>query len=618
MEHRNDIDGLRAVAVIPILLFHIGVTILPGGFAGVDVFFVISGYLITSIICREMDDGKFSIAAFYKRRIVRILPALVFMLVGTLIAGKFLLLAVELRDLGRSAAAAIAFVANVHFWNSTDYFDAASETKLLLHSWSLGVEEQFYLFYPILLLVVRRWFPRALTFAVSIVTVGSFVLCLYYSKSDPATAFYLLPMRAWELGVGALVALNALPRLASRRVQNLAALTGAVLLFVAFAQIRTDFAFPAPWALLPCIGTMLLIAYGRHAITAAILSLPPVRAVGLISYSLYLWHWPIATFYRLENGMVLSLGGKAVVVSLTFAIASISYLVIERPFLRRYRPAPVRPVLVAGGAAIATVAGASLLIAARAEAVVEHPAQVDLVGGYLDYRDMSQHRYQFRPDSCFIGKGERYDFARCLVLRPDRANVIVMGDSHAAQYWRAIALRFPNINVVQATASGCRPTVALTGKDRCVSVVRTVFNDVIGRPGVVGVVLAGRWQQNEVAALGKTVKRLRERKLAVTVIGPNVEYQEDMPRILARAMLRGDLASLARRQRPQRSALDHEMRPVVEAAGGRYVSEIDIECPGGHCQLFDSDGGPYHFDYGHLTFAASRDVVRHLPNVAVQ
>lgn len=618
MKHRNDIDGLRAVAVIPILLFHVGVTALPGGFVGVDIFFVISGYLITSIITREMDADTFSIATFYKRRIVRILPALLLMLVGTLVAGKFLLLAVELRDLGRSAAAAAAFVANIHFWLSADYFDAISETKPLLHTWSLGVEEQFYIFYPFLLLMVRRWFPRFMTGAVLIATVLSFGLCLYLSKAEPTAAFYLLPMRAWELGMGALVALNALPRLSSRRLQNIAAGAGMLLLVIAFLKIRPDLCFPAPWALMPCVGAMLLIAYGRDTMTATLLSWAPIRAVGLISYSLYLWHWPIVTFYRLQNGMALTISGKVAVLALTFALATLSYFLIEQPFLRRYRPALVRPVILAGGGALVAVAGASLVIASHAEAVVGHPAQVDLVGRYLDYRDMPQHRYQFRPGSCFIGEGQRYDFKGCLVLRSDRPNVILMGDSHAAQYWRAIALRFPKVHVVQATASGCRPTIALTGQERCVSVMRAAFDDVVRRPGVVGVVLAGRWRKREIPALVETVEMLRRRNLAVTVIGPTVEYKADMPRILARAMLRGDTESIPALRAPQRLALDRKMRPLVERAGGRYVSEVDAECPAGTCRLFDRDGGPYHFDYGHLTFAASRDVVGKLPNVAAR
>ncbi len=618
MEHRNDIDGLRAIAVIPILLFHVGITALPGGFVGVDVFFVISGYLITSIISREMNADTFSIATFYKRRIVRILPALLLMLVATMVAGKFLSLAVELRDLGRSAAAATAFVANIHFWLSADYFDAISETKPLLHTWSLGVEEQFYIFYPFLLLLFRRWFPRFLTSAVLIATVLSFGLCLYLSKAEPTAAFYLLPMRAWELGMGALVALDALPRLTSRRLQNIAAGAGMLLLLVAFLKIRPDLRFPAPWALMPCVGAMLLIAYGCNTMTAKVLSWAPIRAVGLISYSLYLWHWPIVTFYRLQNGMVLTTGGKVAVLALTFVLASLSYFLIEQPFLRRYRPASVRPVILAGGGAIAAVVGASLLIASQAEAVVGHPAQVDLVGRYLDYRDMPQHRYQFRPGSCFIGEDQRYDFKRCLVLRSDRPNVVVMGDSHAAQYWRAIALRFPKVQVVQATASGCRPTIALTGQERCVSVMRAVFDDVVRRPGVVGVVLAGRWRKREIPALVETVEMLRRRNLAVTVIGPTVEYKADMPRMLARAMLRGGSGSIAALRAPQRLALDRKMRPLVEGAGGRYVSEVDAECPAGTCRLFDGDGGPYHFDYGHLTFAASRDVVRTLPNIATQ
>lgn len=395
MQYRNDIDGLRAAAIVPILLFHAGVSTLHGGFVGVDIFFVISGFLITSIITQELDAGTFSIATFYKRRAVRILPALALMLLGTLIAGKFLLLAVELRDLGKSAAAAIGFVANIHFWLTVDYFDSGSETKPLLHTWSLGVEEQFYIFYPFFVLFMRRWLPRYMKVAVALATVLSFALSMYFSRTEPTAAFYLIPMRAWELGIGALIALNVLPKIASKHA-NVAAVVGAALVLFAVFRIRPDYAFPAPWALLPCIGAALLIGYGRDAVTARMLAWKPIRAVGLISYSLYLWHWPIITLYRLNYGMEISTGGKVLVVALSFAAATVSYFLVEQPFLRRHRQTRSRPVLIAGGVAVASVAGASLLVSSQAAAIVQHPAAVDLVGSYADYRTKPQHPYQFR------------------------------------------------------------------------------------------------------------------------------------------------------------------------------------------------------------------------------
>lgn len=618
MQYRNDIDGLRAAAIVPILLFHAGVSKLQGGFVGVDIFFVISGFLITSIITRELDAGTFSIATFYKRRAVRILPALALMLVGTLIAGKFLLLAVELRDLGRSAAAAMAFVANIHFWLSVDYFDSGAETKVLLHTWSLGVEEQFYIVYPFFLLLVRRWFPRSTTVAVLLATVLSFALSMYFSRSEPTAAFYLIPMRAWELGMGALVALNALPKIASKHARNAVAVTGAAMVLIAVFKIRPDYAFPAPWALLPCTGAVLLIAYGRDAVTARILAWKPVRAIGLISYSLYLWHWPIITIYRLNYGMEISIGGKVLVIALSFAAATLTYFLVEQPFLRRHRQTRSRPVLIAAGVAVASVAGASLLVSSQAAAIVQHPSAVNLVGSYADYRTKPQHPYQFRGGTCFASKGQQYDRASCLTLQSGRPNVIVMGDSHAAQYWRAITLRFPQVNVVQATASGCRPTLAFKGRDRCTSVMKLVLNDIVRQPKVVGVVLAGRWQEDEVASLVDTVSYLRKRGLAVTVIGPTVEYSVDMPRVLARSMLAGDPYRISALLKRDRFDLDRHMKPLVENAGGQYLSETQFECSKGTCKLFDGDGGPYHFDYGHLTLTASKEVVRRLSSITVR
>lgn len=615
MRHRNDIDGLRAVAVIPIVLFHAGLSQLAGGFVGVDIFFVISGFLITTIISREMDQHQFTIAKFYHRRVVRIFPALTVMLAIVVLSGIFFLLPVELQKLSSSAAAAMAFLSNMYFWKDADYFAGASEAKPLLHTWSLGVEEQFYLFYPMLLLGLKRYMPRRAEQAILAITILSFLASLALTFKEPTSAFYLLPTRAWELGIGALVAMRRFPALPTAAARNAASVAGLVLILVAIAVTSPDWGFPAPMGLLPCLGAALLIAYGEHAPTARLLGSGAMRWIGAISYSLYLWHWPIITYYRLRFGMHLDLSASVLLIALSVLAGALSYYLVEQPFLRNFRRGAPKWSLAAGAAAILGIAGSSLLVSAEANALVRLPPDVQRVAAYAEYRNIPDYNYQFRKGPCFIGEGMAFDRQGCLAMKPGKVNVILLGDSHAAQYWRALSDRFPNYNFMQATASGCRPTKALDGLPRCTEIVDFVLRKSALRPGIAGIVLGGRWEPQDVDSLADTVRDLRKHGLPVTVIGPTVEYDGELPQLLARAMLQGKPANVLQFRLAAREALDRRMKPVIQAAGARYVSEAELECPGGQCAIFDADHGPFHFDYGHLTLVASKQIVNGMGTV---
>ena len=223
IRHRYDIDGLRAVAIVPILLFHAGASALAGGFVGVDIFFVISGYLITSIVLKDVAAGRFSLLAFYRRRVVRIFPALLAMLVLVLGWSAVRLLPVEFERLAHSAMAAMGFVSNIWFWRISDYFSPDAELIPLLHTWSLGVEELLYIFYPLLILVLLRWWPGVLRQLLPVLAFGSLVLCALVAMRSPIGAFYLFPTRAWELLLGASLAAGAFPEIRAQAARNAAA-----------------------------------------------------------------------------------------------------------------------------------------------------------------------------------------------------------------------------------------------------------------------------------------------------------------------------------------------------------------------------------------------------------
>jgi peptidoglycan/LPS O-acetylase OafA/YrhL len=328
--YRADIDGLRAVAVLSVLAFHYGAPIR-GGFTGVDIFFVISGFLITQVLAAEIAAGTFSVLGFYERRMRRILPALLTMLGTVLLAGRLLLSAGDYAALARSTATAAFGVSNFFFHAHTGYFDQVADLMPLLHTWSLAVEEQFYLVWPLLLLAlasVGSRIPVAATLA-AIVIIGCAGSIAYF-QFDPKAAFYMALPRAWELAIGALlVFLPTLPRV----IGEIAAFVGLVLVAIGFTISPAK--FPGQFALYPCIGAALLIwPRAQNTISSRLLGL--LAPVGLISYSLYLWHWPVWVYFRVYINNGTPNAGEAIALAVaSIALAGMSYRYIEQPFRRR-------------------------------------------------------------------------------------------------------------------------------------------------------------------------------------------------------------------------------------------------------------------------------------------
>ncbi len=305
LDYRPDIDGLRAVAVLAVVSFHAFPQLTPGGFVGVDVFFVISGFLISTIILKAHAQNTFSYARFYARRIRRIFPALMLMLAASLVFGWFALTPNEFAELGRHAAAGTLFVSNLALWREAGYFDHEAQLKPLLHLWSLGIEEQFYLIWPLFLLRFRR-----ATAALVAVVVLSFAANVWLVHSKPDATFYMPFTRFWELASGALLAqlalmapngdaLGGLRRFApflgdSRALRDALSVAGTLLVLAPVLRLSHTASFPGFWAALPVLGTVALIAAGQRAIiNRRLLSAPPMVLIGLISYPLYLWHWPL-------------------------------------------------------------------------------------------------------------------------------------------------------------------------------------------------------------------------------------------------------------------------------------------------------------------------------------
>ncbi len=356
--HRPDIDGLRAFAILPVVLFHAGIG-CRGGFAGVDVFFVISGFLIGGIIFRELDAGVFSFSKFWERRVRRIIPALLVFFAVTLVVGAKLMLTWDLVDLARQTVASLAGMANFKMMAETSsYWAGPSDSVWLLHIWSLAVEEQFYLIIPIILLVFHRWFRRRVFLVMLLLLAFSLGVSHFWRANDYAGNFYLLPSRAWELLLGCLGAWflqrgGSLPR----GLGPVAAFAGLVAIVISAARLHQDSSWPNASAFWPTIGTLLVLISPEPQAPASLplrfLSLAPLRFIGLISYSMYLWHWPMTVWLRDYGPLEITLLDRWIVVAGAIVLGAASWFFVEQPFrnkLGSFRVGPKQLYLGLGAA----------------------------------------------------------------------------------------------------------------------------------------------------------------------------------------------------------------------------------------------------------------------------
>ncbi len=500
MKYRSDIDGLRCLAVVPVVLFHANFYGAPGGFIGVDVFFTISGFLITTIIYREMIDGQFSLIEFYERRARRILPALFAVTAAALVVGWFTLTPADYAQMAESILAALFFVSNFWFWqNSGGYIDGATDYLPMLHSWSLAVEEQFYIFFPLLLLLIfylGRQFARP---ALVVLTVGSLLAAIWATPRMPAASFYLLPTRAWELGLGAILAVGLIPARAPRFLREAAGFLGlcGVLLPVIFYD--WNMTFPGLAALPPVLGTALLIWAGTAGpvMASRLLSFKPFVFVGLISYSLYLWHWPVMAFVRNRLATIeLEPIWQVSTILLSFVLACLSWRFVERPFRKRRPQGGLSRVTVftlsgVGASALAVFAGLLMLSngAATQRFDDEQLAGLAKVENDRTYQDCTGARAI--EELCQFNQ-----------TQAGQGAYLLWGDSHAEALLPALieltadrekALVFANRGAC-APLPGVKRSDLSAGQDnRCEIFREAVLQHVLANDAIETIVLAARW-----------------------------------------------------------------------------------------------------------------------------
>lgn len=492
MKYRSEIDGLRALAVTPVVLFHAGLPGVPGGYFGVDVFFVISGFLITSIIDDEVRGGRFSLVAFYERRARRILPALAVVLALTLVAGWVVQTPGAFRATADSVVATVFFLSNVHFWRSTDYFAAAADYRILLHTWSLAVEEQFYLVWPLVLMVFARFGFAGFSRAALALFALSLTLSILATPHFPSASFYLPVTRAWELMTGALLALGAVPPIRSARLGQAVAAGGLAMIVAAIALVDDTADVPGAIAMLPCLGAACIIHAGRATVVGSLLSLRPVVFVGLVSYSFYLWHWPPLAIARIVQGSVgIGPGLAAALVAGAFLAAVLSYRFVERPFRDR-RAVPRRAVFALSLCSLAALCATGLFTRAADGFPGRFPAEALAA-------DRDARGSQDGP-SCAGGLSQE-GLCRIGDLRRE-PTVLLWGDSHAGAARAGVdaALGTLGIAGVAASHNGCLPLPDARrahGHQSCTRFTDAVI-DLLAAPRsrIDTVILMGRWALN--------------------------------------------------------------------------------------------------------------------------
>jgi peptidoglycan/LPS O-acetylase OafA/YrhL len=513
MSYLPFVDGLRAVAILAVVAFHALPWALPGGFAGVDVFFVISGFLITRFIAAELTDGSFSLLNFYVRRARRLLPAALvcFLVVAALSA--FVLLPDAYWYFGRSLLAAVLMYANIFFYNTGGYFSAPSLEKPLLHTWSLAVEDQFYLTWPLLLVVLAPRIPRRALIALSVALIAG---SLYYAEikitKDPEFAFFQLPTRAWELLLGAVLALTASRISFPTVVAEALAAAGVVLIAASFVMLSPEAHFPGAGALPACLGTAAIIAasLNTETLVARALALRPVVFVGLISYSLYLWHWPLIALLSYWLEKPLSVAQALAVVTVSFGVAILSWRYVERPFRKgtghgEHTAATLSPAdwrfvggVIAGVALVIGVAGALKIGKGFPERYNSEIRTVleQMVTGNKQRGACDDYQNIFRNDDvCNFGRkkvaGESYEVA-------------LFGDS-MADHWAPLVAKFAeekNLAGRQVTNGGCGllfgikiPAWPIAKSRECTSYQQEAEKFIVANPGLKVAVISGFWEK---------------------------------------------------------------------------------------------------------------------------
>lgn len=637
LKYRADIDGLRTLAVVPVILFHAGASWLPGGFVGVDIFFVISGYLISAIILREVQAGQFSFLSFYERRLRRIIPALLVMVLATVFLFQIIALPDQAKSAAESGIAALLSVSNFYFWGESGYFAPASEFMPLLHTWSLAVEEQFYLIFPVILIALWK-FRLPIRWALGLGLLVAFFVGLWLSWNKPSVAYYLLPARAWELAIGAVIAAGAVPAIRWEILRQIVSALGVGMILYSLVYVRSDMIFPGWVAIIPCVGAAMVIhAGGETWIARRVLASRLFVLIGLMSYSLYLWHWPVLAAFRIGSASIhLDSWVTALAIVATFVLAWLSWRYVERPFRDRKKLSAGRMLGLLGGGAVTTLVVAILSITTNGfPSRLEEPARIALAASQdVDPLRVPCQGLASRAGCRFGNIDSPVSYAivgdsHAAAIRPAVEASGIMGDAGGTLYWMGACPMLDDAHLQNHP-----------DKAKCAEFKSSVWAAIKADENIDTIILAGRWsfqmtgwmpesggsnrtwlldkesltpsieENSKVLArsLDRTLDRLSALGLKVIVVGAVPEPGFDVPRTVALA---------------RHSGLEVPrgiLRTTVEARAGltdaflsgilqgreevRFVSIWEAFCGSAWCDI-ERNGVPIYYDDDHLSHAGA-------------
>lgn len=620
--YRADLDGLRAVAVLSVMLFHLGTPAMSGGFVGVDIFFVLSGFFITLQIVGDLGRNEFSLVNFYERRIRRIVPALIFVLAATTLFATFFLLPEELITYLRTLLAAAFSCSNILFFTQDAYFGPAAQTQLLLHTWSLGVEEQFYILYPVLLAALFWVGRQRMVVVLWGIALASLVACILLTPAHERAAFFLLPTRAWQLLCGAVIALRFVPPPTARWVKEGAAILGLAAIVASITVLSSALQYPGAYALVPTIGAALVIWSGtaQDTIVARILKLPPFPFVGLISYSLYLWHWPLIVSAHLLTPSVFPEPHPILIVAATFALAIFSWRYVEQPFRlkRRYRISRTA-IFTWNGVSLAAITAVALAGMLAGGWPSRFPEATQKLAAAVD--DFSPHR-----GACHFETKDRGPLDKsCVLGNASDPAIVVYGDSHGIEL--SFALSKVSVShhqsVREFTTSGCPAVLDFDARNtpKCRKRNEAVTQLLMSIPPTT-ILLAVGWDygKNEahttyLQGLADELDRLHRAGHRLFLIGTDPTNPEriPIPETLARLSAFGiDPASYrfpADLRELQKD--DAEIAKFAASHGATYLPFYPLICDTSGCRG-ELDGKPVYFDSSHLSVAGAESYVRRI------
>jgi len=626
-KYRPDIDGLRAIAVILVVGFHAFPNLFPGGFIGVDIFFVISGFLISSIIFKGIEQGQFSFFEFYGRRIRRIFPALVAVLLATFCAGWFLLLPDEFAQLGTQIAGGAGFVSNFVLWHESGYFDAAAATKPLLHLWSLGIEEQFYLVWPCLIWLGYKARLNLLA-AMILIVVISFGLNLVGVIHHQDFTFYWPQTRFWELLAGAILA-NLKPRerpeisKTAGAINSALSVAGLIAIAAGVVLIKATDHFPGSWALLPVLGAVCVITAGATAwANKWILASKPLVWIGLISYPIYLWHWPLLVFARISGSAALSSSiGTITIVVLSVALAWTTYLVLEKPIRLGARKEAMALALIAAMAIAGCTGYATQLNNGFPS---REPKIIRDISSPIQVEKRAIDVYQsWRRGTCFLDPWQTYaDFDKCKTAPEDtnKPAILLWGDSYAAHLYPGYKSRFSHdYNIVQRTTSSCPPIMGMemTNVLQCKEINEQILSSIKEKKYDT-VVLSANWDEADWPRIVDTIKQIQAIGISkIDVIGFFPQWNNGLPRNIY--LKYKSTGTIPNRMRVGLNLSDFEadkkLAALVKPLNVNFISPMQILCNDQGCITMTGATSDtlVSLDYGHLTVDGSGYLVSHFP-----